>query len=73
VAQALAQALPHQVAELPLPDGPALHLLRSPLRDSKSGTEPAVAPALGQHTAELLAEVGVDAQALAELRARGVV
>ena len=73
VAQALAQALPHQVAELPLPGGPALHLLRSPLRDSKSGTEPAVAPALGQHTAELLAEVGVDAQALAELRARGVV
>lgn len=73
VAQALAQAQPHQVAELPLADGPSLHLLRSPLRDSKSAAEPAAAPALGQHTAELLAEVGVDAQALAELRARGVV
>lgn len=30
-------------------------------------------PALGEHTAEVLATVGVDAAALASLRARGIV
>ena len=31
------------------------------------------APALGQHTQEILAELGYEAAAVAELRARGVV
>jgi crotonobetainyl-CoA:carnitine CoA-transferase CaiB-like acyl-CoA transferase len=35
------------------------------------GQDPA--PALGQHTAELLAELGYDEQAVAELKRRGVV
>ena len=73
VAQALEHAGAHALAEVAVPGAQALRLLRSPLRDSKPGAEPTAAPALGQHTAELLAEVGVDGPALAALRARGVV
>jgi len=46
----------------------------SPLRFSGTGG-PALRPApeLGEHSAELLSEVGVDEAALAELRAAGAV
>lgn len=71
VAEALQHASAHAFAEVSTPAGEPLRMMRSPLRDSKPGQTISAAPALGQHTAELLAEVGVDAQALAALRARG--
>jgi formyl-CoA transferase len=47
--------------------GPAAKFSRTPTR-VRTG-----APALGAHTEELLAELGVDAEELAELRRDGVV
>jgi crotonobetainyl-CoA:carnitine CoA-transferase CaiB-like acyl-CoA transferase len=73
VAEALEHADPQALAELSVPGAEPLRLLRSPLRDSKPGQAVAAAPALGEHTAELLAEIGIDAPTLAALRARGVV
>jgi succinate---hydroxymethylglutarate CoA-transferase len=73
VAQALAQAGPDAVADVPVPGAATLRMLRSPLRASKPGPAPTPAPALGEHTASLLAELGVDAATLADLRTRGVV
>jgi crotonobetainyl-CoA:carnitine CoA-transferase CaiB-like acyl-CoA transferase len=73
VAEALEHADPQALAEVSVPGAEPLRLLRSPLRDSKPGQAVAAAPALGEHTAELLAEIGIDAPTLAALRARGVV
>jgi crotonobetainyl-CoA:carnitine CoA-transferase CaiB-like acyl-CoA transferase len=51
-----------------------LPLLRSPIRLSATPTSVNRAPpTLGQHTAEVLAEIGVSPSQLAELRARGIV
>ncbi|KAF1019263.1 MAG: Acetyl-CoA:oxalate CoA-transferase [Paracidovorax wautersii] len=55
-------------------DGLAIRSVASPLR--LSATPPVLRhapPALGEHTAEVLAELGVDGAALADWRARGVV
>ncbi|MFL5895465.1 MAG: CaiB/BaiF CoA transferase family protein, partial [Thermoleophilaceae bacterium] len=52
------------------PTAGALRLVRSPIRsDAVRAPEPP--PLLGQHTAEVLAELGVDARELAALEARG--
>ncbi len=45
----------------------------SPRLEGTPGAVHAPAPALGAHTAEVLAGIGVDAAALAELRERGIV
>lgn len=56
-----------EIRGVPVGPGPAIAL---PGGDRR---EPRAAPALGEHTAEVLAEVGLDGEAVAGLRARGVV
>jgi crotonobetainyl-CoA:carnitine CoA-transferase CaiB-like acyl-CoA transferase len=56
-----------EVDGVPVGPGPALNLANLP----GSGLRPA--PGFGEHTAEVLAGVGVGAEQLAELRAAGVV
>lgn len=57
-----------------LPDGTPIDLVGAVPRLSETpGKTKWVGPALGEHTAEVLATVGIDAERLAELRARGVV
>ena len=47
--------------------------LRNPLRSSKPSEAPGLSPALGEHTADVLASVGIDATQQAALRAQGVI
>jgi crotonobetainyl-CoA:carnitine CoA-transferase CaiB-like acyl-CoA transferase len=48
--------------------------LRAPFEiDGERPYNPLGAPALGEHTAEVLAEVGVTQEQLDDLRARGVI
>ena len=66
-AREMAVAVPH-----PLSD--SLRLVASPMKLSATPVQTRHAPPLlGQHTDEVLAEVGHDAAAIARLRARGVV
>jgi crotonobetainyl-CoA:carnitine CoA-transferase CaiB-like acyl-CoA transferase len=60
--------------EVPHPQAGTVSLVASPIRLSETPvTPPAAPPTLGQHTAEVLAELGVPAEELEALRAAGVV
>lgn len=61
-----------RVEELPVERGVPLRMLRSPLRYSKPGPPLQAAPALGQDTGDLLAELGISEQEQRRLRAIGV-
>jgi crotonobetainyl-CoA:carnitine CoA-transferase CaiB-like acyl-CoA transferase len=62
------------VVEVPHPSGERMRLLGSPLKLSGTPVRPPEAPpALGQHTDEVLGELGYDAQAITRLRADGVI
>jgi crotonobetainyl-CoA:carnitine CoA-transferase CaiB-like acyl-CoA transferase len=62
-----------RIESIPVPGAGPLRMLCNPVRtgDPRAGGTPA--PALGAHTAELLAEVGITGNALAALRAKGIV
>lgn len=62
-----------RIESLGTPAGGTLHGLRNPLRSSKPSEQPGLSPALGEHTAEVLGALGIDAQQLAALRSEGVV
>ncbi len=56
------------------PDQPAQRLVTSPIRMSATpATQRRPPPRLGEHTAEVLSELGVDAERLIALRAAGVI
>ena len=60
--------------ELPLGDGTSLRTIDSPVTLAGcEKTQPRPAPTLGQHSDEILAEIGYDAEAIAALRALGAV
>ena len=62
------------VTTLPHPLAGAVNLVSSPIKLSATPVQPRYAPPLlGQHTAEVLGELGLDAAAQAALRAAGVV
>jgi crotonobetainyl-CoA:carnitine CoA-transferase CaiB-like acyl-CoA transferase len=62
----------HRWREVPTPSGPVQALLPPPVI---AGWEPVMAgvPGLGEHTGAVLAELGLDADAIAKLRADGVI
>ena len=62
-----------RIRDIALEDGSHLRLLRGPLRTSRDGEPVAPGPALGAHTAAILAEVGIGAAELDGLRQRGIV
>jgi crotonobetainyl-CoA:carnitine CoA-transferase CaiB-like acyl-CoA transferase len=55
------------------PLNPALRVLANPIRIDSARLPNRAAPALGADTAEILAEIGIDADAAAALKAAGVV
>lgn len=62
------------VKPLPHPDAPELEVVDLPVRvDGRRASNWTPPPRLGQHTDEVLAEVGLDAARIAELRANGTV
>lgn len=61
------------VAESHTPDGHAYRTLRPPLSVDGMAGYPRGAPALGQHTAEVLGEAGLTAGDIGDLLARGIV
>jgi len=67
LANALVAEVEHAVVGRLKMVGPPVQMSRTPLRP------PRAAPALGQHTDELLREIGYDDARIAELRARGIV
>ncbi len=62
-----------RIESIPVPGGDPLRMLRNPIRTGEPPTTVEPAPALGAHTEELLAEIGITGGALAALRAKGVV
>ena len=62
-----------RIERVPTPAGGELLALRNPLRSSKHSPPLGLSPALGEHTAGILASVGIDASEQASLRARGVI
>lgn len=61
------------IESLRTPAGGELRGLRNPLRSSKPCEPLGLSPALGEHTAEVLAALGIDAAQQAGLRAAGVI
>lgn len=61
------------VAESHTPDGQAYRTLRPPLSVDGMAGYPRGAPALGQHTTEILGQAGLGADAIDDLLARGIV
>lgn len=61
------------VAESHTPDGQAYRTLRPPLAVDGMAGYPRGAPALGQHTTEILGQAGLGADAIEDLLARGIV
>ena len=61
------------VTESHTPDGQAYRTLRPPLSVDGMPGYPRGAPALGQHTTEILGQAGLDADAIGDLLARGIV
>src|SRR5690606_36082411 len=62
------------VRPLPHPDAPDLEVVDLPVRiDGRRASNWTPPPRLGQHTDEVLAELGMDAARIAELRANGAV
>ena len=61
-----------RIEEIPVPGASPLRMLRNPVRTGEPPSEVDPAPALGAHTAEVLAGVGIDETALAALRRKGV-
>ncbi len=59
------------ISEVTSDSGKALRVLRSPLNTGDAPI-PRAAPALGQHTTELLAEAGIAAPQIDDLKARGI-
>ena len=60
--------------KMPHPEAGEVPLVASPIRLSKTPVEYRRAPPLvGEHTDEILADLGVDAAGIAGLRGRGVV
>lgn len=62
-----------RVMQVPTTDGNSIRLLRPPIRCADSQPPPTAAPALGEHTEDILAAVGYDRQAVDRLRRQGVV
>jgi succinate---hydroxymethylglutarate CoA-transferase len=62
-----------RIESIPVAGGDPLRMLRNPIRDGEPPTSAEPAPALGAHTAEILAEIGIAGDVLAGLRKRGVV
>lgn len=58
--------------EVPAADGSAFRVVAAPYHFDEQPTTPRrAAPALGEHTEEILREAGLDAQRIAELKERG--
>jgi succinate---hydroxymethylglutarate CoA-transferase len=55
-----------------LGSGAAFHLLANPIRTAGQATHSSLAPALGAHTEELLAEIGISPEQIRALRSLGV-
>jgi crotonobetainyl-CoA:carnitine CoA-transferase CaiB-like acyl-CoA transferase len=60
------------IVDLMKDDASALRFLRNPLRFD-NGVEVSAAPRLGEHTADLLVELGYNSERIAELRSDGVI
>jgi succinate--hydroxymethylglutarate CoA-transferase len=61
-----------RIEEIAVPGAAPLRMLRNPVRTGEPPDEVEPAPALGAHTAEILAGVGIDGEALAALKRKGV-
>ena len=61
-----------RIEEIPVQGAAPLRMLRNPVRTDEPPVEVEPAPALGAHTAEILASVGIDEETLARLRREGV-
>jgi len=76
LAQALTNSFIHQrgmVMDVPHPARPDMRALASPILVDGARLPARHAPALGADTGDILAELGFDSRAVADLRARGVV
>lgn len=62
-----------RIEQIATPNGGALRALRNPLRSSKPADAPGMSPSLGQHTAEIMAALGIGDAELQALRQSGVV
>ena len=62
-----------RIGSIPVPGGPDLRLMSSPIRTGGPVQPDTMAPALGAHTDELLTAAGVSPQAIQRLRKEGVI
>jgi crotonobetainyl-CoA:carnitine CoA-transferase CaiB-like acyl-CoA transferase len=61
------------VAELDAPDGGSFELVATPVQFDEREARPRPAPEAGQHTEEILLELGMDWDRIAELRSAGTI
>ena len=61
------------VVEVKHPERGVFKTVGNPIRLSESSTDVETSPGLGEHTADVFAEIGIDAEQLEELRSAGVV
>ncbi|MBM3346536.1 MAG: CoA transferase [Betaproteobacteria bacterium] len=61
-----------RIQRIPLPGADPLRLLRNPIRTGEPPVASTPAPALGAHTEEILAGIGITGEAFAALRRQGI-